>query len=367
MKKIIAISVVFALVTGAAFAQASFGASLETVWTILEGNSEVDGVKTKGGVASSTISTAGSNDASTYGAVLKMEFVGGDGNYDRDINPSEVKFGRAFVWWNPIEQLKFRLGHDGDGQFGTTNLIRWGHFNMPRGISQEGWDQHNYLLGHWDHAGFTASILPVEGFDINLALGIKGGEDLADVLPGRIQVQAGYNVDGVGKFTLTWLKTDFWPTTNTWSLNADDDGGKIGLTFFSNSLADGLAFEVGGNYALNKDNKEALRFAAGVHYSGGDFGIKFRAVAQPREDYFYLLADLMPFYNLGDTVGTFYCNIRVGLTGEDKIAWGLNPYLRNSMGGGHDFRIGLLIDGEGGDKGADGVNFKLATSWVFGF
>jgi hypothetical protein len=382
MKKIIAISVMFALVAGAVFAQAAVSGSVETRWFILEGNSEDDnGPYTSGGIASGALAVAGANDANTFGAVLKMVFknpsdpdAGWGEDSDGRNHLSGAWFDRAFVWWNPIDQLKFRIGHDGDGQFNTANLIRWGHHQMPRGVSVESWNQHQYLLGNWDHFAFTASILPVENFDINLAIGLNNdGRELGDLF-NNFLAQAGYNIPDVGKITFTFVKASWWPYAATW--NPETDGGKVGLTFFSNSLAEGLAFELGGNYDLtstdDRDQGDQLKFAAGVHYASGDFGLKFRFWGGPRgkdDTVFLFTADIMPFYNISDTVGTFYCNIRFEQTGKDLLGWHLNPYLRNRMGGGHDFRVGLLIGGVAGDAAPDnaGIDFKLATSWVFGF
>jgi hypothetical protein len=373
MKKLIAISVVFALITGALFAQAAVSASVETRWMVATSNTEngLGKAYTGGGVNNGTIGVAGSNDDGTYGGVFKLAFVGNDNNGTRDDMVIDfAKFDRAFVWWKPIDQITLKLGHDGDGQWGTTDLIRWGHFNMPRNIATENWNQHGYLLGHWDHSGFSIGITPMDNLFINLAIALGKEESIQDDLADGMMIQAGYILDGIGKITLTYLRAkEMWPIYS--------EDGRLGLTFFSNEIVDGLAFEVGGNVNLDMPEEDGnlFRFGAGAHWNGGDFGVKFRLWGGPvlgktsEGDYLQLYADIMPWYNISDSVGTFYLNIRFALSGVDTIDWNVTPYLRNSMGGAGDFRIGAQFASQIGDAVKDdrGIDWKIATAWVLSF
>jgi hypothetical protein len=363
MKKLIASSVVFALITGAAFAQA-VSASVETRMLFAQGSTEGDGTAKFGtGVHNGAIGFGGGNDDGTYGGVFKLAFLGADFNGTRDdLIVAGTKFDRAFIWWKPIDMLTFKLGHDGDGQWGTTDLIRWGHFNMPRNLSVERWNQHGYLLGHWDQSGFSVAVTPIDNFFFNFAIGFEGtaATSLEDYFKddARLEAQAGYTLDGIGKFVLTYARgAGMWPiNTNV---------GRIGLTYSTSDLVEGLSLEVGGNYKLDDGAKDAIRAALGVHYNGGDFGAKFRATFQNGEDFSLVYVDLLPWYNISDGIGTIYCNIMFAITGEETKAWHVNPYLRNSMGGSGDWRIGALIQGE--IEGFEGIKWKLATSWVLSF
>jgi opacity protein-like surface antigen len=368
MKKLIAISVMFVLIAGAAFAQA-VSASVETRMQIARSHTETGEGKAYfgGGVNNGTIAFAGANDDNTYGGVFKLAFLGNDNNGTRDdMTIDSAKFDRAFVWWKPLDILTIKLGHDGDGQFGTTELIRWAHLNMPRNISVERWNQGGYLLGHWDQTGISFAATPIDNLSLNLALGFQGPSEAswADYFAtdARLLVQAGYNIAGIGKATLSYLRgKDMWPiNSNT---------GRIGLTFYSDELVEGLRLEAGGNFKLDDGAKDNLRFAVGAHWTGDDLGVKFRTTIEPNSGsnkILLLYVDVMPWYKISDEIGTIYCNIMVSMPSKDVIGWHVNPYLRNSFGAG-DWRIGALIEGQAGDAGADGIAWKLATAWVLSF
>jgi hypothetical protein len=230
--------------------------------------------------------------------------------------------------------------------------------------------------------GFSVGITPVDNLEVNLALGLGKAIDLKLDAVNRMQAQIGYNIPDIGKVTVTWINADFWPTSGTYSLAASEGfNNTLGLTVYSDSIVEGLSFEVGGSYKLKRNedkdvlDDKAIKVGLGVHYNGGDFGVKFRLMADPQKGggddgkgfQWIMTTDTMPWYNISDSIGTLYCNIRFGISGKDKYVWNVTPYLRNSMGGSGDFRIGALFHGEAGENGAEGFGWKFATSWVFTF
>jgi|GEM_PF-6355495 len=366
MKKLIAILVVFAMVATVAFAETTVSGSVETRWVIAQGSS-ADGapVTTGGSIHAGAIGLTGANDDGTFGGRLTFVFEGSSGpNYSTQITAH--KWDHAYAWWQPIEQVRFFLGQDGDGMFNTANLSRWGHHRMERNTSVEQWDAGNYLIGNWDNFGMALIIKPIDGLAINLATIIPGVNE--GNFPGNpatvehsdwfksLQAQVSYGLDGVGTFYLTYRG----------EYNRDP-GNRLGLTYFANSLVDGLQFEVGGNYNLTDNALNPLRIGVGVHFGMDAFGIRFRAFMNPREvtggnDWLYLKMDLMPFYTFD--FGTIFCNFRVETRADEKINFHINPYFRFAMGGG-DFRIGLIVEGNTVDNSV--VTWRLPMSMLVAF
>jgi len=345
MKKIIAILVVFAMVATVAFAETSISGSVEVRWQIA-GNGANDTVVTGGGFSNSSIQFSTSNDEGTYGGTYKMVPQG-------HWSGTAAYTDRAFAWWQPIPQIKFYLGQDGDGMFNTANLIRWGHHRMDRGIAVEDWDAQNYLLGNWDSFGMALMIYPIEGLAINFAMNLGANAEIGSVFENRIQVQVSYSLDGVGNFFVTYK-------------SMDDDA--IGLTYQSAGFVDGLSFEVGGNYNLTR---EVIYAALGVHYNADMWGIRSRFQMRPNDTYFIFKADIMPFINFD--FGTLFINFRVAnvhhasgsevLNGSDKIGFHINPYLRMPMGG-HDFRVGVMVEDR---NGSGTINWRVPVSMLVNF
>jgi len=370
MKKIIAILVVFAMVTTVAFAETSINASIETRWTIAQGSTSGGSVTTVGEVYAATIGFTGANDEGTFGGRMQYVFNAVRGhNYDTTIGNAKLEI--AYAWWEPIPQLRLFLGQDGDGMFNTAGLSRWGHHRMDRGIAVEDWDAGNYLIGNWDEFGMALIVKPIDGLAINLAFNIPGVNpssftpssanaiELGDWFKG-IQAQVSYALDGVGTFLVTYRGENHRQYNN-----------RIGLTYQSAGFVDGLAFEVGGNYDLSSNvaAENALYFGAGVHYSLDNFGVRFRAMLHPSSVAFMYKVDVMPFYAF--SFGTLFCNIRIAnfhdhddkYVGNGNIGFHINPYLRLAIGGG-DFRFGVMFED---DDGNGTFGWKVPISMLISF
>ena len=386
MKKLLAITVIFALVAGAAFAETTVSGSVELQWMIAQDDGisgvvagdKFDGVWTNGMIDNAAFALSSSNDDGTYGGMAKFVLMGMGGNPGRswEAAPTHLKWDRAFAWWQPIEQLKLFLGKDGDGLFNTAGLIRWGHFQMPRNISVEGWEAGDYLLGNWDGFGFAMMVYPMDGLEINFKIDVPNdsyGDGYLDDGSGSVanpsqkgefgdvfktmQLQVGYNVSDIGKFYLTY--------------QGEFGGDRFGVTYQSAEFIEGLQFEIGLAYkGIANEVKDPIKVGLGAHYTGGDWGVKTRFFIAPdkgktagTDGFFYFKTDIMPWYALD--FGTIYCNIRVETLNKDDLGWHINPYLRMPMGGGGDFRVGARFE----SSTADGAKVKwlLATSWLVSF
>jgi len=366
MKKLIAILVVFALVAGAAFAETSIGGAIETRWVIAQDNGASGSeTTTQATIHSAMMSMSGANDEGTWGGTLQMTW-----EYDGGSTEAAPWAERLFVWWQPIPQFKFQLGQDGNGLFNTANLSRWGHHRMPRGIAQEDWDAHDYLIGNYDAFGAVFMLYPIDGLAINLVLGLGGRDDNNGVGPvtfeklfeERLMFQVAYSLADVGTFYFTYIQKNAFGAG--WPFYSE----RFGFTFFSGDLVDGLAFEIGGNYDLDATINE-LKFGLGVHYTADGWGVRARAKIRPIEvpagdDWINVTADIMPFVNLD--FGTLFCNIRLQTLNKDDLHWHINPYLQIGVGSG-DFRIGAMIGSGTTVATKDDIGFKLALSMLFAF
>jgi len=377
MKKLIAILVVFAMVATVAFAETSISGSIETRWTIIQG-SDADNapVTTEAKIHAGAIQLTGANDDGTFGGTFKLTY--GLGSTGNDIT-SGFRAERAFVWWQPIPQVKLWIGEDGDGLMNSCGLTRWGHHKMDRGISVENWDDHNFLLGNYDAFGVVVSIMPVDWVTLHIAMTLAAREAGAPYGPieyyddsaaeaglfqNGLQIQAVIAPEGVGKFFITYRQS---AAGGGWPIYSD----RLGLTYQAASFVDGLQFEIGGNYDLSDGtlvgDNSPFRLGLGALYAIEDFGVKFRMMMQPREvpngtDWLWFRADLMPYYQFD--FGTVFFNIRVASRNADDINWHINPYLRLNVGSG-DLRVGLLVEGSSANN--TNVTFKLPISMLFAF
>ncbi|MDR2718216.1 MAG: hypothetical protein LBB89_09155, partial [Treponema sp.] len=110
MKKLIAISVVFALVAGAAFA-ADVGVEAIGKVDLANGSTLKDaaGDSPKPGTDYSSrlrVQASGENDDGTFGGWFRYQ-SGIDGDGDQS--------AFAYAWWKPIEQVKLTIGTNNDG------------------------------------------------------------------------------------------------------------------------------------------------------------------------------------------------------------------------------------------------------------
>jgi len=170
MKKIIAISVMFALIAGAVFADTSIGGGFNYQLDVLRGDNGKNWTQASPGKeyyweasppsAGDTTPTWVLKDkdkAATYvvdptdpyGETLlgtasqiqsQTNFKGAtvDFNFSGDTYGGKVRLYAAgsqgwwgslpfaFAWWQPVSMFKFQLGHNPDGNFGTAQITGWG-------------------------------------------------------------------------------------------------------------------------------------------------------------------------------------------------------------------------------------------------
>jgi len=223
MKKLIAISVVFALVAGAAFA-ADISAEVIGMTNIISGDTGKDVYVDKDGkIASEShkvtaggydslkrvrVVGAGENDDGTFGSWFRFEHYG-DNKVGAD-GTNLIPYGNLDIsgnaWWKPVEQLKFLLGNNHDGLIGMDGMTRWGFYQVAGdvGIPKEHWGFGASFYEGWNKTGGLLFITPTEGLEINLAIPFTSEHDEAKYTFLKSVLQFAYTAEGLGKFGLTY-------------------------------------------------------------------------------------------------------------------------------------------------------------------
>jgi len=348
MKKIIAISVMFALVAGAVFADTAIGGNVETRFTLVAGGGDDDPVM-YGSVADAQIQLSGSNTDGTLGGLFRLR--------NEDIVRGTPWFHRAFVWWKPVEQVKIFLGIDNDGLFDTADFLGWSfHAGDNDYLFNHHWDFWRQLFpGNWDGFGLAFSFYPMPGFDLNLVLPTGGvnwpqatqsqietkreisGD--AGMLPGRLRFTGNYSLD-FGKISFAYLGGVGVKEKGGLGNIDGDNNGMFGLSFLVTAI-EGIQIKVGGSVVLNTDSDMLISAGLGVAWAGEGFGVKFRAglVTQGDADMF-ITGNIMPYFAVGDN-GQVLVDIGVTSCGDD-MGWYVTPAYRLGLDGGA-FKIGIQL------------------------
>jgi hypothetical protein len=375
MKKLIAISVMIALIAGAVFAETSLAGAVESRLNVYKGvfgdhGEAYDGgfpkPKTGGEFGTAWIALSGNNDDGTLGGMFRLR--------GQDITNADFRWHRVFVWWKPIPQMRLFLGQDADGMFETGQLTSWAfHQGSESYLTVHNWDYWRKIFpGNWDTFGAALSFYLVPGLDLNLVIptgqptgwprhhnqAVVRESELETIYPGSLQLTAGYNITDVGKVAFAWIGSGENYFSDDFEVGTL---GKIALSFYSGALVDGLQFQVGGSTDLLKgaDDLAPINVGAAVHFGMGDFGVKFRAgcdLDMTDAGALFLTANVMPTYVT--PVGKVCLDIGGSFSKANKDAdmeygfW-VNPYLKTGLSGGY-FQVGIMFlnniaGGQGGD------------------
>ena len=351
MKKLIVLSVVFALVATAAFA-VDIGANVFGLAVLAQGESG-DG--------------ASSDDISSSTGFERTRFSGygeaGDGAFGGQIrlNAEVTEMKDAFAFWKPIDQLKVLIGGNGDGFYGKEGVTGWGFNGNPYdggaafgGNNIWGWNggyddnsygqqiktRHVFYGGYDDKTSLHLNITPVDMFTLNIAVPLNGKTE--DAVKG-IMIQADVNLD-FGNIALTYKGGD-----GGW----EGDRQSIFL-YYGGSFGD-LSLDFGFSYTLKgeDDDKVPMGVGLGLKYATDAFGVKFRVAAtlggDGKWDGTRVLADVLPYFSLGDNIAAFV-GIGICMTsadGGDMFDWSFNPYVRIGEEWGAQFLVGVKVNSEG--------------------
>ena len=250
MKKLLAVSVISALLIQAAFGEISVSGTVGAGATLLRG-SNVNGDSLQAGAyLSGQIEVEGQDETDTFGGSIK---VGGDvtsfsppanpvltwqttlSNYvtvpdlsnDLSVVPpgNPVLSFSALVWWKPVYMVKVQLGTIDD--FALTEIVGWG-YNANDADDFVVYPKNNYAGDYFsDTTGFysgtgngwiglTLSVTPIYGLDINLAVPFGLGyeqfnnqtqvitkQSLASDIYLYSHAQIAYTLWGIGRLAVT--------------------------------------------------------------------------------------------------------------------------------------------------------------------
>jgi hypothetical protein len=274
--------------------------------------------------ARTRISASAQNDDGTFGGWARFQA----GNYGEGVSA----WGN--VWWKPIEQVKFQIGSNGgDGEFGLDGVARWGFYQLagevvvkPDNAWGSGWgwagldvDFSDAFYGGWNAPGAMVTITPMDPLAINLAIPYDGGP--AEDVYKKATLQVAYAIDNIGKFGITFIgdtmngaKLNDMPTT---------------LAYFGLSAIENLGLDIGIGYkfpdsadGVTVSNPLAVGF--GVSFNADAFGIKARLLGKflgssgspdgTVSSGFAVLFDVLPSYAVSDTM-TVYFSAGLGYQG----------------------------------------------------
>jgi len=222
MKKLIVLSVIFALAAGSVFAAdvslEVFGGAEILKGNDIKENKETDKTKDPNyqnankntdsfGMGRLRINASGATEDGT---------IGGSFRYDAGGN------GAGWVWWKPVDAFKLQIGTNPDGEFGLDGVAGWGFHMLANEVLPElsghiwsvggAYGGSGYTLlpvkyrdaffGGWGGA-LMLTATPVDALTINIGLPL-GSQDAAykDYLKFTAQVK--YDIAGVGTAGITY-------------------------------------------------------------------------------------------------------------------------------------------------------------------
>jgi len=366
MKKLIVLSVVFALVASTAAFAVDLGGVVIGGVNLFTGESG-DGAKEDivGGAIMKRIRIEGSGEAGEgkFGGYFRL-------NHEDE---GEEVLGKLAgnAWWKPIDQLKIIVGSNGgDGFYGKEGVTGWMFYqavsdagtivnpgNCWGGSYSGGGDDNIFFRnaffgGDGGKNALRLEITPIDILGINVVLpyytgsnpwgGPSNSEKAEDIFKNAI-AQLDLKLD-FGNIALTYV------------------GGEDGniFVYYGGSFGD-ISIDFGFHYDMA--DGAPIGVGAGVKFASDAFGLKFRVVATLGGDdkMTKLLADVMPFFSLGDNLTAF---VSVGLamvmTEDDSfIGWHFNPYIQIGEDWGAKFLIGIRVAND-----AAGYRANAAAPWA---
>ena len=367
MKKLIAISVVFALIAGAAFADTAVSGSISVRSKLISDTlNDVDNTAmTSGEVEAAYVQLDGQNDEGTFGGLIRLRHSEGSGTYHR-----------TFAWWKPIPQLNIFLGQDPDGKFGPYNA--WSFFQGQESYAHDhDWGAWRAAFpGNWDTFGLALSVFPIQGLEIDIIVPFGATNSTSkkfnDLFFGSLQLAVVYGIPDIGTVFLNVLG----PGSDIFDDVKESNYGDIGLSFLLTAVP-GINVQVGFSTKIPGEVTEyPTNLALIANYNGEGFGVKFRSrfVLGSRsgttynKDYIQIGLDVQPWISLGPV--TAYLNIGFITTDNGSGASNavtsqfiLNPYIRMGFGGG-SLRFGVLFKDPNLDADKDA---QISVPLIFGY
>jgi len=378
-KKLIVVMVMFAVITGAAFAEATVGGQLQQGMTLLEGNNVKD-----------NDITSGSSYAGTFNHEAKISLLFGDGTAGGRLvwtTNSAAMWG--WLQWRPNQYFRVKVGSDGDGEWGIPQIVGWGFTgeakNSVAAVSDYGGGLYmNYRNAGLNYGGFDGagqnhlglSFWPIEGLQVNLLFrDIDASLEVSERLA-KAQLMLYYTIEDVGTVRIAGIGQ------GGLMKDAPDgsDYGDLFVAFHSTQLVSGLAFELGGKFDLGRkedaDTYDNINVAFGINMTTitdpfnlkvrGNIGFGGKNKGEDRTANFGI--GLLPSYKLPKLTVFFHAGLGLEFPeGEDVVyQWFVNPYIWVPMGGMRMW-IGLQLIDEHAARDDDAMQIKWRIPFGFNF
>ena len=419
MKKLIVFSVILVLLASTAFA-ADVGVALFGGVNVAAGSTEEDSkVVGNGGFGRIRLEASSQNDDGTFGGWIR---------YDAGGNWGGAPNGWGLVWWKPVEQVKIQVGNNPDNSFTIGDVTRWGFYQMAGDLGivnagnawGGGWGpvaSDQVFYGGYGGFGLLLTISPIDALAINIIL--PYGADTAEVADifQQITAQVTYNIDGIGRFALTYknglskksASSDYaagvtygnvftdtgTPTVtvtqkpangwadgtvvlNEWTTGAAGDPGRpkgnsdLYVSFLLTAV-ENLELDLGFHYTITDGDKEPMGIGLGAKYDAGAFGVKARILARlaGEDKSTALTADVLPYFAVSDSLKA-YLSVGLGLwkpdTGDSVTAWHIAPYIEYGFDWSKGFWAGVNISSPGKVGGADAeIYWSIPIGLYFSF
>jgi len=383
LKKCVVIMVMFTLVAGAAFAQATLGGQLQEGMTLFSGTNVKDDNVNMGGTYSQSYHEA------------KFSVVFGDGTAGgRLVWLLNDKSMWGWMQWRPSQFFKIRIGTDGDGEGGFGQIVDWGFTGEAKNsvaavndYSQGGiaMDYRNSGLNYGAFSGASSfnlqfTFYPIDPLQVSLLFKGFDERESADVKFAKAHIWAAYNIEDIGTVRFAAEgKGGLAKHVDDGGTAKDGDAiGVLHLAFFSKEIVEGLAFELGGQFDLPHKNAsdtfDAVRVAAGIDLTATDpfnFKLRFGSMfggqtkGEANEEVGFSVG-ILPSYKLANA--TIYFHAGFGLYQKNKdtdaeTEWFINPYVSLPMGGMRMW-VGLqILD----DHGVQDGQIKWSVPFGFNF
>jgi len=260
MKKLIVLSVIFALVAGSAFA-ADVGAEVFGKAELLNGTTKEEAdtagawstpdPTTAYGMPRIRLGASGATEDGTIGGWLRYD--GGWGNFGSS----------GFVWWKPFEWLKVQIGSNPDGEFGLGGIPDWGFHALAcevlGGLSDHIWGGgytgidvkfRDAFYGGYSSGGVILNINYAD-LAVNIGLPLAWGTVKNDYA--KLTAQAKYNIGGVGTIGLTFVSDVNEAAAvdaTTGDLTGFNDTAQV-FVFFSLSAIENIGIDLGIGYKFS--------------------------------------------------------------------------------------------------------------------
>jgi len=371
MKKLIVVSVIFALVAGAAFAETTVGGQLQMGMIFMEGNNVTDDDVKMGG--------SYTGDGVYHEAKLSAVFGDGRGG-GRLVWRTEKKDAWGWLQWRPNQFLRVKMGHDRDGEWGAAQITGWGFTGEAKNAvaAVNDWGGHFAMggvlranaffggIGDGENTSVELSFYPIDGLSASLFLtNVTDNLEISDHLS-KAKLHVVYAIEDIGTVRFTAAGKGALATVKDEETGDKDlrkgDIADLFLSFYSKSIVQGLAFDVGFKFNLphmDADSQGATNIGLGLAYDAGSFNVKVRTGVQfgakdaaGKEAPAEWGIGILPNYRINpNLIVFFHAGFRQVLTDEEgaqKWGWFINPYIWVRAAEGLRFWTGIqILDQEG--------------------